>query len=258
MATKWEEVVSDKNKYPDDMVVKLADGSEATLGDIRPGFMKDADYRQKTALLARQRDEFEASAVNRLQALQEGEAQLRAIAAEMMRANPTATREEITDDMAGDPEVRKLRAEIAELKGTVKPIQDYLVQSNEQAKQARKRMIVNGHQQALRDIKSKDPAIDEKEVVAFAQAHLIPNLYKAYELMTMDKKIESKVKEARELAYKEGMEKGRTEALAPPALPVRTIVPQRSESAPKDLREAATKALQDPEVMGPLLTGRVG
>jgi len=258
VATKWEEVVSDRNKYPDEMVVRLADGTETTMAELRPGYMKDSDYRQKTAMLARQRDEFESHAVGRLTALQEGEAQLRAIAAEMMRQNPNATRQEIASEMSGDEDVQRLRAEIAELKGTVAPLAKYITEFDSRSKEARRAFVVNEHRKALADLKAKDPSLNESELVNFARTKMVPNLYEAHKLMTLDSTIEKRVKEAREAAYKEGMDKGRVDALAPPALPVRTIVPQRAESAPKDLREAATRALQDPEVMTPLMTGRIG
>ena len=258
MATKWEEVVSDKNKYPDDMVVRLADGTETKLSDLRPGYMKDSDYRQKTAMLARQREDFEAQAVGRLQALQEGEAQLRSIAAQMLQQNPNMTKREVAAAMDDNDDVSQLRAEIAELKGAVKPMAEYITAFDQRAKQARQAHVVNEHRKAMIDLKAKHPDLNEMELLQYAKDRLIPNLYEAHKNMTHDSVIESRVKEAREAAYREGMEKGRVEALAPPALPVRTVVPQRVEGAPKDLREAATKALQDPEVMGPLLTGRLG
>lgn len=258
MATKWEEVISDKNTYPDDTVLKLADGTEVPLRELRPGYMKDADYRQKTSLLARQREEFEAQAVQRMQALQEGEAQLRAIATELMKQNPGMTRSEAEAEVSGDSDVRKLKAEIAELRSVVTPLADYVKDFDTRSKQARQQYVVNEHRKALQDLKAKHPDLNEAELVTYAKDHLVPNLYEAHKLMTYDQTIEARSKAAREEAYKEAYEKGKQEALAAPILPMRTITMQPTEGAPKNMKEAVSKALLDPEVMGPLMTGRIG
>lgn len=258
MATKWEDVIADKTTYPDETVIKLADGSEARLGDIRPGYMKDADYRQKTSLLARQREEFEGQAVQRMQALQEGEAQLRAIATELIRQNPGMTRAEVVEELSSDPEVKKLKTDIAELKSVIAPLANYITDFDARSRQARHQYVVNEHRKALQDLKAKNPDLNEAELVQYAKDKMVPNLYEAHKLMTYNSTVEAKVKAAKEEAYQAAYEKGKSEALAAPVLPMRTVNMQHPEGAPKNMREAMTRALQDPEVMGPLTTGRVG
>lgn len=258
MATnKWEDVISDRSLYPDDTVLKLADGTEVRLGDVRPSHMKDADYRQKTALLARQREEFESQAVQRMQAIQEGEAQLRAIATELVRQNPGMSKTEVAEELSSDPEVKRLKNEIAELKTVVKPLADYITNFDANSKKARQDYVVNEHRKALIDLKAKDPSLDEAGLVQFAKDNFVPNLRLAYDLMNKDKIIESRVKEAKEVAYKEAYEKAKVEAAVPSALPMRFITAPKVEGAPKNMREAMDKALRDPEVMNPLLGRQV-
>lgn len=258
MASKWEEILSDKSTYSDDHIIKLADGTELRLGDVRPSHMKDADYRQKTSLLARQREDFEAAATSRIQAIQEGEAQLRAIAAELIRHNPQMTKKEITEEYASDPEVQRLRAELSEIKGALQPIANTINEMKQNAQASRQQYVVNEHRKALMELKADHPDLDEMELVAYAKENLVPNLKKAWTLMNHDKIVESKAREVREAALKEGYEKAKQEISAAPVLPMRTVMQTKAEGVPKNSRELMERALRDPEVMGPLVTGKVG
>lgn len=258
MATRtWEDVITDKSNFPDDTVLKLADGTEVRLGDVRPGYMKDADYRQKTSLLARQREAFEAQAVQQMQAIQEGEAQLRAIATELVRQNPGMTKKEVAEELSSDPEVARLKNEIAELKTVVKPLADYITNFDASSKQARQNYVVNEHKKALLDLKAQDPSLDEAALVQYAKDNYIPNLRAAYKLMTYDTALENKAKTTREEAFKEGYEKAKVEVTAPALIPMRSVLAPKEEGAPKNWREVMDKALRDPEVMNPLLGRQV-
>lgn len=258
MATnKWDEILSDRSTYSDDQVIKLADGTEFRLGDVRPSHMMDRDYRQKTTLLARQREEFEQTAVQRMQALQEGEAQLRAIAADLMQRNPRMTQTEVADEMEDLPGVKRLRAEIDSIKSSLKPIADTLMEMKQGAANARQQYVINEHRKALIDLKAQHPDLDEAELITYARDNMVPNLKKAWTLMNHDKIVDQKAREVRETAFKEGYEKAKGEITVPPSIPLRSIVPARTEPAPKNMREAMDQALRDPEVMGPLM-GRQG
>ena len=260
MATKWDEIISDRNQYPDDHVLKLADGTEVKLGDVRPGHMFERDYRQKTSLLAREREALDRETAQRIQALQEGEAQLRQIAAEVIRNNPGMTRREAAQEVqeSDDPHVQALRKEVADLKSVLGEVRGAVTGIQQTAQDARRTYVVNEHRRALADLKAADPTLDEQELVRYAQANMTPNLREAYKAMNHERIVESARREAREAAYKEGYEKAKTEVQVASSIPMRRTPEARPADAPKNMKEAFEAAIRDPEVMGPLQSGRVG
>lgn len=251
MSTQWEDLVTNKTKYTDDTILKMADGTEVRLGDARGGYMKDADYRQKTALLARQREEFESHAASRLQAIQEGEAQLLSIAGELVRQNPGLTPRQEDQLVNADPEVRQLRNEIAEMKKATTQIGQYLGNMEQQSKLARQNFVVNEHRRALLELKAQDPSLDEPALVQWAKENHTPNLKVAYRAMNHEALVNAAVTKAREDAMREGYEKARGEVAAP-MIPLRHAMAPLPDNAPKDLnswkKDVVGIALSDPDI----------
>lgn len=257
MAT-WDEIVSDKTTYPDSVTVKLADGVEIPLGQLRSSSMKDADYRRKTAELARQKEDMERQWNDRVTALQEGEAHLVNLARDLMSRNPGMTRQEAVEEVSTDPAVAKLRGELAEIKKVMEPMARALTEMDNRWKESQRAFVVAQHRQKLAELKQKDPDLDEMELASWAKENLTPRLDVAYLAKNHEKLVQKAVAEAREKALTEGYERGKTEALMPPALPIHGADVKADPNAirPKDLTEAVNLASRDPEIMG-IFAGRV-
>lgn len=253
-----QELLGDRNSYPDDTKLTLAGGVETTLGEVRKGYMMESDYRRKTTTVAEQkrmldseRQQFEAARLD-------AEQKLENLAASLLKREPNASRDELAEELEANPvakalagEIKKLNAEIAEIKRTTGEIGNEIVQSRQQA-------MVNEHRKVLADLKRQDPSLNEADLVAFAKANYVPRLDLAYKLLTADDKIAKAAKEAAEKARQEGIEEGKRLAVAP-TLPsrARLLAPEQSKDSPQDFDSAADAALKDPEIIG-LLTEGIG
>lgn len=257
MAT-WDEIVSDKTTYPDNVTVKLADGVEIPLGQLRSSSMKDSDYRQKTAALARQKEEMDRKWTEQVTALQEGEAYLVSMAKDLMARNPGMTRQEAQEEVSTDPAVAKLRSELAEIKKVMEPMARALTDMDQRWKDGQRASVVAQHRQKLAELKQKDPDLDEMDLAQWAKDNMTPRLDVAYLAKNHEKLVEKARAAAREEALKEGYERGKTEALMPPALPIYGADVKADPNAVKfkNLSEAANHAARDPEIMG-IFAGRV-
>lgn len=250
-AISFDDLVSDRKTYPDDTKLTLSDGTEVTLGQIRGGYMKDADYRRKTSDLARMREEFDRERAEKEAALLEAEARLQELARQIITANPASTSEDVSAALAQDPVAQKLAAKIEQLESALKPMAEALVTLDQRLKQGAMEYMVDQHRKALAYLKSKDPELDEAELVRYAKANGIARLDYAYKLMKHDELIAAERKKAAEEAEKRAYEKAKRE-LSAPTIPVRRT-PSAAPDAPKSLDEAFERALRDEEVIGPLL-----
>lgn len=247
----FDELIADKKTYPDDTKITMADGVEVTLGHMRGGFMKDADYRRKTADLARHREEFDRDRTEREHALQDAETRLQELAKQVVGHNPTATRDDVADILAQDPVAQRLVNRIEQLEGAFKPLAEAIVSMDKRFKDDAMANMVTQHRRALAYLKQQDPNLDETELVNFAKTRQIPRLDDAYRLMKHDDLLGAERKKAAEEADKKGYERAKREAAAP-QIPVRRA-PQSAPDAPKSLDEALERAVRDEEVVGPLL-----
>lgn len=240
---KLDEVVADKSTYPDEMKISLAEGVEVTLGEVRAGYLKDADYRKKTQGLARDREKLQQERAERESAYMEAEERLMELARGVVQQNPGATPTEVKEELQLHPEARKLMTRIDELGKTVETLQSTLKQRDEASVNAYKANLVRQHQTALAQLKKDDPELDEQELIEFARSNAIPRLDVAYRAM----KWPDALAKAKQDGAKEGYDKAKKES---PILPVRRTTPVRSkdDKKPKTFTEAADAAIADPEI----------
>lgn len=247
----FDELIADKKTYPDDTKVTMADGVEVTLAHLRGGFMKDADYRRKTADLARHREEFDRDRTEREHALQDAETRLQELAKQVVGAHPKADRDEVADILAQDPVAQRLVTRIEQLEGAFKPLAEAIVNMDRRFKEDTMSNLVNQHRRALAYLKQQDPELNEEELINFAKTRQIPRLDDAHRLMNHDKTLAAERKKATDEADKKGYERAKRE-LSAPQIPVRRVS-ERAPDAPKNLDEALDRAVRDEEVVGPLL-----
>lgn len=245
-----QDLIDDKKKYPDDMKITMADGIETTLSDLRGGFMKDADYRQKTSKLAREREEHSVERAKFEQDKQEAEAQLAALVEKAVTAGAprNVQQDEWEAYVQRDPVARRLVGELNEVRTKLdaqeKRAQEYetRLQANQQA------LLVDQHRRALAALKARDPDLNEADLVQFARDNAIPRLDLAYRLQTEDRRWKTEIDKVKETTAKEAYDKAKRE-LAQPMLPSRRVAPSLPETAPKSFDEAAEMALKDPEIL---------
>ena|SRR5437773_5089452 len=242
-----DDLLSNRDAYPDGTTVRLADGVDTTLGDLRKNTMLERDYRQKTGRLADERRKFETQAAEWEGARIEAEAKLADLAKQLIHKNPEAGRDEVEDMLERDPIARKLNQKIGALETKLTERDSYIEQQQQRMQQYEQNYIADQHRRVLSYLKTQDPDLNESELVNFARANYIPRLDHAYNLMTKDRRESSLVEKTRKEAMEEGYAKAKTELLQPKISPRRTIAP--SADAPKNLDEAAERALQDPEVI---------
>lgn len=246
-----EDFINDRKSYPDDMTIKLADGFEVPLKDLRSGFMKDADYRRKTSDLARDKENWTREQVAKEQALVDAEKKLETLAERVVTANPKASTDEVEDILEQNPVAKRLRGEITELRTVLKPLAEAVMDMDRRQKEQTMGFIAEQHRRVLHALKQQDPDLDEEQLLGYARDGFTPRLDIAYKAMNYEKSIEKARKEAKEVGIKEGYEKGKQEAIAP-VIPLRRSVTP-AEGAPQTMEEAVNKALQDPDVVNPLL-----
>lgn len=247
----FQEMLDDRKAFPDDNKITMADGVETTLGDIRSGYMKDADYRQKTSKLAREREDFTSAQQRFAQDRQEAEAQLAALVEKAVTQN--APRAQQVDEwqtyLERDPVAKRLASRLealeAKLTESDKKSQEYERRLHEQ----QQALLVDQHRRALAAIKSRDPDLQEQDLVAFARENAIPRLDLAYRLFTEDKRMKVEIDKVKESASKEAYEKAKRELAQPAQLPSRRIVPTLPEDAPKSMDDAFERASRDPEIL---------
>lgn len=248
------EIIDDKKGFPDDRKITLADGVETTLGELRGGYMKERDYRQKTAEIARERESF-AQEKSRFEADKtEAEAKLNDLIQQVVtRGAPKEQQKaEWEQYLERDPVSRHLmeqltatNAAIAELK---KSHLDSTKQFQDALQQQQNSFIADQHRRALATLKSKDPELNETELIQYCRDNAIPRLDLGYRLLTEDKRRTDEVTKAKETASKEGYERAKRE-LAQPMLPQRRIAEPLSKEQPASFDEAADAALRDPEIL---------
>lgn len=245
-----QDLLDDKKNFPDDRKITLADGIETTLGELRGGYMKDADYRQKTSRLAREREEFSTERARFEQDRQEAEAQLAKLVEQAVtRGAPVSQQQDEWEAYAQrDPVARRLMSELAEVKTKQSQWEQKQAEYEQRLHQQQQALYIDQHRRALAALKSKDPDLDEGNLVQYARDNAIPRLDLAYRLLTEEKRFKSEVDKAKENASKEGYEKAKRE-LAQPMLPSRRVAPSVPETAPKSFDEAAEAALRDPEIL---------
>lgn len=248
------EIIDNKKDFPDDRKITLADGVETTLGELRGGYMKERDYRQKTAEVAREREAF-AAEKSRFEADKtEAEAKLNDLIQQVVtRGAPKEQQKaEWEQYLERDPVSRHLMEQLQATNAAIAELKKDYGARNEEFKTALKNQqdafIVDQHRRALATLKAKDPELNETELIQYCKDNSIPRLDLGYRLFTEDKRMTSEVSKAKETAAKEGYEKAKRE-LAQPMLPQRRIAEPLGKEQPTNFEEAANAALRDPEIL---------
>ena len=244
------DVLDDKKNFPDDRKITLADGVETTLGELRGGYMKDADYRRKTSDLARGREELAGERQRFETDKQEAEAQLAKLVEQAVTRGAPRDQQQSEWDayVEQNPLAKRLMGELKTVNEKLSEFEKKTATYEQKLQEQQQQMLVAQHRQALAALKSRDPELDEAALVNFCRENAIPRLDLGYRLFTEDKRIKARVDETKEAAAKEGYEKAKRE-LAQPMLPHRRVAPSVPENAPKTLDEAFDRAAGDPEIL---------
>lgn len=255
MAT-LQDLISNKEQYPDGTTITLTDGVSTTLGEVRKGYMMESDYRRKTSVVSdgkrqldQERQQFEAAKF-------EAEQKLEALAGRLMTREPNKGQSDLEAELAANPVARALTEQVkglTEKLGTLEKATSTLHQELTQSKQT---AMLDQHRRVLSGLKEKDPDLDEAELVSFAKNNYVPRLDLAYRLFTEDKRLKQVAEDAAKKAKEAGIEEGKRLAVAP-TLPnrARMLAPGLDKDAPQTMDAAADAAAQDPEIISLLTSG---
>ncbi len=247
-----EEVLADKKTYPDDLKITVADGVETTLGQLRGGYLRQADYTKKTTELARQREHLEQQWQQQSAALADAERRLQELAAYIVRANPGATRDEVSEYLQHDPVASRLYREALWQRQVLQTMGQALLDLDRRLMERDREAMADQHRRVLATLKQQDPDLDEEALVRFARDNFIPRLDHAYTLFKHDEILRRERERAAEEASKKAYEKAKLELSAPP-IPLSPRTASPPPETPQTLDEAAQKATHDMDVIGPLI-----
>lgn len=247
----FDEVIADSSKFPDDTEVTLADGTKLPLKQIRAAAMKDADYRKKTAEVARERKQVEEDRQRLVEQQYDAEQKLTSLAAQILKRQDAPTRDEVDEYLETDPVAKKLQAKLDAATQKLTMLEEVARKHDAALGQYAQTYVRDQHLRALAELQSKDKDLDAEDFLQYARDNRYPNLYNAYKAYSYDRKRESQLKDAREEGIKEGLEKAKKE-LHQPVIRSRRVLsgPDTADKdAPKTWDEAMDKALADEEIM---------
>lgn len=242
-----QQYLNDRGTYPDTQKITLADGVETTLGELRGGYLMQADYTRKTTELSNYRRQLDQEKTEWDAARLEAEARLTELAKTLMATNPGMTREEAEDEIEADPRNKKLLSKLEQLEAKLAAYDEKLPAIERGLRGAQEAYVADKHRQALAEIKKQDPDVDVDELVNYARTHYIGRLDDAYRSYRHEALVDKAVKRATEEARKEAYEKAKQDLLQPLITPRRVVTP--GPDAPKDFDGARDAALSDPEIL---------
>lgn len=251
------DILTNKSQYPDDQKIMLADGVEATLGELRGGFQRQADYSRKTQEVARDRRELETAQQTFLESKAEAEGQLAAMARDVIeraaRAGQPMSGQQALDLVEQDPVGKQLRQELRSQSTELAEVKQHLAELREEARKQVLAQYAWSHRRTLDRLKTSDPELDEGSLIEFAKQKRIPDLEDAYRLSTEEARWAKREATARSEERTKALDEAKRTLLQPPIPQRRTIPP--SPDAPKTLDEAADAAANDPEILAILQGG---
>lgn len=250
-----QEIIDNKTQYPDTQEIVLTSGSgelvKVTLGDLRGGFMKDADYRKKTTEVANQRRDLDRQRQEWEKERADAEAKLQEIAAKLVKQPSVTTEDDLTEAIKADPVGKYLLEKLESVTKDMGELKESAKRLDDTTKLHAETYLADQHRRVLAHLKQRDKDLNEEELIAFAQQNYVPRLDLAYRLMTEEKRHKAVTDEAVKKAREEGVAEGR-KAATQPVIPSRRAPILPPEGAPKTFEEAAEKALQDPEILAAL------
>ena len=236
MAT-LEEIVANRQAYPDDTTWDVGGGVTVKLKDLRDTLIPKGEMTRMTQAAAEEKRQYQ-------QKLQQYEAQMTEMARRAtMPAPPSGTDplQPYLDDPTFGPLAKQLR-EVAEN-------QKAIMQQTRQHEQV---WWAQQHLNTIEKLKSQDKDLDDQKIqglIGFAKQHGLANLDHAYRLMTDD----TRIKRAADEAEKRGYDKAKAEP-PPPPIPAGRVA-ATSPNAPKSFEEAKQAARAEPEIMRGITPG---
>ena len=241
MADLTLEILTNREKYPDDRKIVLGDGEEVTCKELRDTLQPRAEYTrasqgwasEKQQLTARQQElenAYNATQAQLQQALAEREARGTAPA---RTASGGYTREELlADPVLGDivREGDQAKAEIKQLRRELDEGKNYILRREYEA-----RLETLGNRYNSRFNKDgKGKAWDQKAFLDHAINTNTSNLDVAYNSFTLEDEASARAKEAEERGYEKGLKQGKV-----PNIPI------GRRRAPLSEKDLAGKSFQD-------------
>ncbi len=263
---KLDDIVSNKTLYPDDQVITLADGTTATLGSVRGGYLRTADYTRKTQdLSAAQRRLEEDKAANDAAIAQAREDLVKLAEKAQAQPNPQnlTSDQQIDKLLQEDPAARRLwdKAERAEKRAEA--IETQMRQAQEHWQRQQQDNVRQYHERTIAQLQQKDPSLDRDALTRYALDNGIARLDKAYELMTEETRWSEREKTVRDEERRKAEHEIRQQQAV---LPVRrSFVPPPADNADigefnsvqEGFEKAARAAENDPEIQA-LMWGQTG
>lgn len=239
---KLDEIITDKETYPDESKITLVDGSELTLGEVRSGYLKDADYRRKTTALSREREQLERQVSQKELEFSAAEERMTDLAREIMERRAGTSKEAIAEEIESDPKAKALLTKLSSLEQNVAGLRTELGRRDKIARDTYYNALVTRHKETLAKLKEQDKDLDEEGLVEYARSEGIPFLDKAYKALKYDEAVLKAKKEG----DKEGYKRAKDEPPSP-LIPVRKVTKPAADR-PKTFDEALEAAISDPDI----------
>lgn len=256
---KLDDILMNKTQYPDDQTIQIADGSTVTLGELRGGYLRTADYTRKTQELSESRRRFDEERAANDAALAQAREDLTKLAE---RATQTAAQPELTDDqkidqlLRSDPAARRLLQQVEAANQRAERIEKAWVEAQRRAEEQRQQQITAYHERTIEALTEKDPSLDRSALTNYALRNGIVNLEIAYRDMNREKVWAEREKAVRDEERKKAEDSLK---LQQAVLPVRHAFtpPSLGQDEPKTMDDAAEAAHRDPEIQA-ILWGQAG
>jgi len=232
MADLTYEILTNREKYPDDRKIVLGDGEEVTVKQFRDALMPKSDFTKQTETWAKKERELQQT-VEGLNGRLAAEIQAREAAAAASGKPPEKpaggyTEEDLLADPVLGPIVKRLNDATSSLKAhedRIKMHEDTWMRNQYTAQLA----DIGKRHNARFNADGKGQAFDQKAFLDYALSNQISNLEVAYQAFSRGDEVAASVKEAEA----RGVERGKQAAKVPVVPFGRRSGPTRPEGLPE-------------------------
>lgn len=237
MAT-WAEILSDPKTYGDDVKVSI-NGADMTIGDLRNQAGLKSEFTKATQKHAEERKQWEGQLQQHQQNQQYLQQQLQQAMARRGVDPADATNDELSS-YRQDPVFGPLVKMIEGQKEVIGQLANRIHMDEVSVRSMR-------YQDDLKQLKQQDADLNTDELVKFTTDLYSkgPDIHQAHKLYRRERDLDLAVKDAE----KRGYEKAKAEAPLVPMPGGRRYSAPVATAAPKDMDEAESKVLQDPEIL---------
>lgn len=243
----YEEFLNNREQYPDDTKITLADGVDTTLGELRKERMLERDYRKKTSDVANRARALEQERIEWENARLEAENRLAEMAKQIIARNPGMTQPEAEDELNDNPLARKLSEKLKAVEEKLGEYDKKFGEAEARIRQTEEAYVRDQHLRVLQQIKERRPDQAPEDLVNWARGQYIPRLDWADKLKNYDEDFKAAAEKARREGVEEGLSKAKKELQQPRITPRRVVAPKPED--PKNFDEALNAALSDPEIL---------